>query len=198
MFLLHICSFELFRKLLLLLRFQLILCYFRVLATLQLQLLVTVCLFITFMLIFDNSGTSISSQNSLFTSFSCCCVFVFVFFFSVLCSDCGNAAGGVEDEGEAEAGWIEGAAILLSVVCVVLVTAFNDWSKEKQFRGLQSRIEQEQKFTVIRGGQLIQIKVSEIVVGDIAQVKYGKQEIMRTSRIQDCQKQGRVGGVLLQ
>ncbi|KAM3610105.1 uncharacterized protein V6R79_025435 [Siganus canaliculatus] len=86
---------------------------------------------------------------------------------------CGSAAGGVEDEGEAEAGWIEGAAILLSVVCVVLVTAFNDWSKEKQFRGLQSRIEQEQKFTVVRGGQVIQIKVSEIVVGDVAQVKYG-------------------------
>lgn len=80
----------------------------------------------------------------------------------------------MEEDGEAEAGWIEGAAILLSVVCVVLVTAFNDWSKEKQFRGLQSRIEQEQKFTVVRGGQVIQIKVSEIVVGDIAQVKYGE------------------------
>ncbi|XP_071611488.1 plasma membrane calcium-transporting ATPase 2 isoform X21 [Heliangelus exortis] len=86
---------------------------------------------------------------------------------------CGTAAGGAEDEGEAEAGWIEGAAILLSVICVVLVTAFNDWSKEKQFRGLQSRIEQEQKFTVVRGGQVIQIPVAEIVVGDIAQVKYG-------------------------
>uniref|UniRef100_A0A8C3LFS9 Calcium-transporting ATPase n=1 Tax=Chrysolophus pictus TaxID=9089 RepID=A0A8C3LFS9_CHRPC len=76
-------------------------------------------------------------------------------------------------EEESEAGWIEGAAILLSVVCVVLVTAFNDWSKEKQFRGLQSRIEQEQKFTVIRGGQVIQIPVADIIVGDIAQVKYG-------------------------
>ncbi|XP_066473572.1 plasma membrane calcium-transporting ATPase 2 isoform X9 [Tiliqua scincoides] len=86
---------------------------------------------------------------------------------------CATAAGGAEDEGEAEAGWIEGAAILLSVICVVLVTAFNDWSKEKQFRGLQSRIEQEQKFTVVRGGQVIQIPVAEIVVGDIAQVKYG-------------------------
>ncbi|XP_067293234.1 plasma membrane calcium-transporting ATPase 4 [Pseudorasbora parva] len=86
---------------------------------------------------------------------------------------CGRAAGGAEDEGEADAGWIEGAAILLSVVCVVLVTAFNDWSKEKQFRGLQSRIEQEQRFSVLRGGQVIQIPVSEIVVGDIAQVKYG-------------------------
>uniref|UniRef100_A0AAX7UZ77 Calcium-transporting ATPase n=1 Tax=Astatotilapia calliptera TaxID=8154 RepID=A0AAX7UZ77_ASTCA len=87
--------------------------------------------------------------------------------------DAERQTGGVDDESEAEAGWIEGAAILLSVVCVVLVTAFNDWSKEKQFRGLQNRIEQEQKFTVVRGGQVIQIKVSEIVVGDIAQVKYG-------------------------
>ncbi|XP_060135679.1 plasma membrane calcium-transporting ATPase 1 isoform X4 [Zootoca vivipara] len=85
---------------------------------------------------------------------------------------CGTVAAG-EDEDESETGWIEGAAILLSVVCVVLVTAFNDWSKEKQFRGLQSRIEQEQKFTVIRGGQVIQIPIADIVVGDIAQVKYG-------------------------
>uniref|UniRef100_A0A087X348 Calcium-transporting ATPase n=1 Tax=Poecilia formosa TaxID=48698 RepID=A0A087X348_POEFO len=86
---------------------------------------------------------------------------------------CGKAAGGGHEEGDAEAGWIEGAAILLSVICVVLVTAFNDWSKDKQFRGLQSRIEQEQKFSVVRGGQAIQISVAEIVVGDVAQVKYG-------------------------
>ncbi|XP_018581260.1 plasma membrane calcium-transporting ATPase 3b isoform X2 [Scleropages formosus] len=86
---------------------------------------------------------------------------------------CGNVSAGAEDEGEAEAGWIEGAAILLSVICVVLVTAFNDWSKEKQFRGLQSRIEQEQRFAVVRNGNVIQIPVAEMVVGDIAQVKYG-------------------------
>ncbi|XP_060097105.1 plasma membrane calcium-transporting ATPase 1-like [Heteronotia binoei] len=78
-----------------------------------------------------------------------------------------------ETDEEAEADWIEGAAILLSVVCVVLVTAFNDWSKEKQFRGLQHRIESEQKFTVIRDGQVIQVPVSELVVGDVAQIKYG-------------------------
>ncbi|XP_075997568.1 plasma membrane calcium-transporting ATPase 2 isoform X6 [Genypterus blacodes] len=88
-------------------------------------------------------------------------------------ANCGAAASGAEDEGEADAGWIEGAAILLSVVCVVLVTAFNDWSKEKQFRGLQSRIEQEQKFQVVRSSQVIQLPVSDIVVGDIAQIKYG-------------------------
>ncbi|OCT87549.1 plasma membrane calcium-transporting ATPase 1 isoform X2 [Xenopus laevis] len=85
---------------------------------------------------------------------------------------CGQSSGAVEEE-EGEAGWIEGGAILVSVVCVVLVTAFNDWSKEKQFRGLQNRIEQEQKFTVVRGGQVIQIPVADIVVGDIAQIKYG-------------------------
>ncbi|KAL0609000.1 Plasma membrane calcium-transporting ATPase 4 [Plecturocebus cupreus] len=86
---------------------------------------------------------------------------------------CGQVATTPEDENEAQAGWIEGAAILFSVIIVVLVTAFNDWSKEKQFRGLQSRIEQEQKFSIIRNGQLIQLPVAEIVVGDIAQVKYG-------------------------
>ncbi|XP_054664607.1 plasma membrane calcium-transporting ATPase 3 isoform X7 [Grus americana] len=86
---------------------------------------------------------------------------------------CGHASGGAEDEGEAEAGWIEGAAILLSVACVVLVTAFNDWSKERQFRGLQSRIEQEQRFTVVRHGRQAQVPVAELVVGDVAQVKYG-------------------------
>uniref|UniRef100_I3MFX4 Calcium-transporting ATPase n=1 Tax=Ictidomys tridecemlineatus TaxID=43179 RepID=I3MFX4_ICTTR len=86
---------------------------------------------------------------------------------------CGESVSSPDDEGEAEAGWIEGAAILFSVIIVVLVTAFNDWSKEKQFRGLQSRIEQEQKFSIIRNGQLIQLPVAEIVVGDIAQIKYG-------------------------
>ena len=39
------------------------------------------------------------------------------------------------DESEHEAGWIEGAAILISVVVVVLVTALNDYTKERQFRG---------------------------------------------------------------
>lgn len=86
---------------------------------------------------------------------------------------CGQTTSGPEEDEEAETGWIEGAAILTSVIIVVLVTAFNDWSKEKQFRGLQSRIELEQKFCIIRNGQLIQLPVAEIVVGDIAQIKYG-------------------------
>ena len=42
-----------------------------------------------------------------------------------------------EPEEEHSTDWIEGLAILLAVIIVVFVTAFNDWSKEKQFRGLQ-------------------------------------------------------------
>ncbi|CAL1300144.1 unnamed protein product [Larinioides sclopetarius] len=80
---------------------------------------------------------------------------------------------GGHDDSEADAGWIEGAAILVSVIIVVLVTAFNDYTKERQFRGLQNRIEHEHKFAVIRGGEVNQIPVGEIVVGDICQVKYG-------------------------
>ena len=78
------------------------------------------------------------------------------------------------DKTEQEAGWIEGVAILVAVFVVVFVTAFNDWRKEKQFRGLQNKIECEHRFSVIRAGEVIQIPVGEIVVGDICQVKYGK------------------------
>ncbi|XP_012275646.1 plasma membrane calcium-transporting ATPase 3 isoform X6 [Orussus abietinus] len=77
------------------------------------------------------------------------------------------------DEDEAKYGWIEGLSILLSVILVVIVTASNDYSKERQFRGLQSRIEGEHKFSVIRQGEVKQISVSDIVVGDICQIKYG-------------------------
>ncbi|XP_017781695.1 PREDICTED: plasma membrane calcium-transporting ATPase 3 isoform X6 [Nicrophorus vespilloides] len=82
-----------------------------------------------------------------------------------------------EDEGfeddETSHGWIEGLAILISVIVVVLVTAFNDYTKERQFRGLQNRIEGEHRFSVIRQGEVKQISVSDIVVGDICQIKYG-------------------------
>lgn len=77
------------------------------------------------------------------------------------------------DDEEAHHGWIEGAAILVSVIVVVIVTACNDYTKERQFRGLQSRIEGEHKFSVVRRGELYQLPIADILVGDICQVKYG-------------------------
>ena len=109
-----------------------------------------------------------------------------------------KAIASANDDSEHEAGWIEGAAILISVVVVVLVTALNDFTKERQFRGsstllnssissyrfiicinlqtcsgLQAKIETEHKFAVIRGGQQVHIIVNELVAGDVAQIKYG-------------------------
>ncbi|XP_055314462.1 plasma membrane calcium-transporting ATPase 2 isoform X3 [Sitodiplosis mosellana] len=78
----------------------------------------------------------------------------------------------VQEEDDSH-GWIEGLAILISVIVVVIVTAFNDYSKERQFRGLQNRIEGEHKFSVIRNGEAKNISVGDIVVGDICQIKYG-------------------------
>lgn len=67
---------------------------------------------------------------------------------------------------------------MVAVIVVVLVTSFNDWKKEKQFRGLQSRIEHEHTFSTLRGNEIIQIPVGELVVGDICQVKYGKHLLL--------------------
>uniref|UniRef100_A0A7E4V3B7 Calcium-transporting ATPase n=1 Tax=Panagrellus redivivus TaxID=6233 RepID=A0A7E4V3B7_PANRE len=75
-----------------------------------------------------------------------------------------------EDHGTA---WIEGAAILLSVIVVVLVTAVNDYSKERQFQNLRNKIETGHQFSVIRDGDTFDVPVADLVVGDIVRVKYG-------------------------
>lgn len=64
-------------------------------------------------------------------------------------------------------------AILIAVLVVVFVTAFNDWRKEQQFRGLQKRIESGNLASVTRDGAIKQINIKDIVVGDICFVKYG-------------------------
>lgn len=72
-----------------------------------------------------------------------------------------------------ETGWIEGFAILVAVAVVSLVTALNDWQKEKQFRQLKGQISKEQVVNVIRGGNTQTLHIKEIVVGDVVQLKYG-------------------------
>jgi len=69
--------------------------------------------------------------------------------------------------------WIEGVAIIVAVVVVVLVTACNDWSKERQFRGLKSNVDRRHTFCVVRDAQITQLAVADIVVGDVCVVKYG-------------------------
>ncbi|CAF3983316.1 unnamed protein product, partial [Rotaria sp. Silwood2] len=77
----------------------------------------------------------------------------------------------IEDKPNLE--WIEGVAILVAVLVVVFVTAFNDWRKERQFRGLQSKIEKDQRASVVRNNHIQPIPVTELVVGDLCFIKYG-------------------------
>ena len=56
---------------------------------------------------------------------------------------------------------------------VVLVTAINDWTKERQFRGLQKKLDTDARFSVLRDGDIHQLPVAELVVGDIAKFTYG-------------------------
>jgi len=80
---------------------------------------------------------------------------------------------GEEHSDEPNLEWIEGVAILVAVLVVVFVTAFNDWRKERQFRGLQDKIEKDHEAQVIRDNHVQQIPVAELVVGDLCFIKYG-------------------------
>jgi P-type Ca2+ transporter type 2C len=68
--------------------------------------------------------------------------------------------------------WVEGVAILVAVILVVLVNASNDYQKEKQFRKLNSKKE-DRDVNVIRDGVQCQISVFDLVVGDVCAVAYG-------------------------
>ena len=72
-----------------------------------------------------------------------------------------------------ETAWIEGFAILVAVVLVVFITALNDWTKDRQFRGLQKKLDSDSRFSVLRDGNLHELPLAELVVGDVAQFKYG-------------------------
>jgi P-type Ca2+ transporter type 2C len=75
------------------------------------------------------------------------------------------------DEGEKVA-WVEGVAIFVAIVVVVLVGALNDWQKEKQFVKLNARKEDRQ-VKVIRSGKSLEISVNDILVGDVVHLEAG-------------------------
>lgn len=71
--------------------------------------------------------------------------------------------------------WIEGVAMLVTVLVVVFVTAINDWRKERQFRGLQNKIEKDHQASVVRDNRIQQIPIADLVVGDLCFIKYGNK-----------------------
>ncbi len=59
-------------------------------------------------------------------------------------------------------GWIEGAAILSAVLIVAVVTATNNYNKERQFRKLNA-VKDDVNINVIRDGKVCVISVKDLV-----------------------------------
>ncbi|KAH9404998.1 hypothetical protein TYRP_000832, partial [Tyrophagus putrescentiae] len=79
----------------------------------------------------------------------------------------------LEQQHDDKYGWIESAAITVSILIIVLVSAGNDYTKERQFRVLQSQLEKEHKVSVLRNRAISEVPVTSLVVGDICLLKYG-------------------------
>ncbi|KAJ7227086.1 Ca-transporting ATPase [Mycena pura] len=70
--------------------------------------------------------------------------------------------------GEPKVDWVEGVAIMIAILIVVVVGSVNDWQKERQFQVLNDKKE-ERGVKVIRGGV-----ETQVVVGDIALLEPGE------------------------
>ncbi|KAL9184137.1 hypothetical protein ACHAXT_002223 [Thalassiosira profunda] len=77
---------------------------------------------------------------------------------------------GLEEGESCGACWLEGAAILLAVLIVVLVTATIDYHKQFAFVRLTRSLHETNTKVVIRNGRQVSVIDDDIVVGDILSV----------------------------
>jgi Ca2+-transporting ATPase len=75
-------------------------------------------------------------------------------------------------DGEARVQWVEGVAIVVAIVIVVVVGAANDWQKERQFVKLNKKKE-DRTVKVIRSGKSRELSVHDILVGDVLHIEPG-------------------------
>ena len=68
--------------------------------------------------------------------------------------------------------WVEGLAVLLACFVVGSITAINNYKKELQFRALQNK-QDDSKVTVWRCGNVTQVAVNDVCVGDVVQLDTG-------------------------
>jgi Ca2+-transporting ATPase len=68
--------------------------------------------------------------------------------------------------------WVEGVAIIVAIVIVVVVGSLNDWQKELQFVKLNKK-KQDRNVNVIRSGKTREISVFDVLVGDVMHLEPG-------------------------
>ncbi|KAE9378940.1 plasma membrane calcium-transporting ATPase [Stipitochalara longipes BDJ] len=68
--------------------------------------------------------------------------------------------------------WVEGVAIIIAIVIIVLVSTINDWAKSREFKKLnEKQLERDAK--VIRFGSSTLLSGSDILVGDVVKLEPG-------------------------
>ncbi|KAF8511511.1 calcium-translocating P-type ATPase [Gautieria morchelliformis] len=72
-----------------------------------------------------------------------------------------------------QVGWVEGVAIMVAIIIVVVVGSLNDWQKERQFQKLNEKKE-DRGVKVIRHGDEMIINIKDVLVGDIALLEPGE------------------------
>lgn len=80
--------------------------------------------------------------------------------------------GQAHEPGEAKVEWVEGVAIMVAIIIVVVVGTINDWQKERQFVKLNKKKE-DRHVKVIRSGKSQQISIFDILVGDVMHLEPG-------------------------
>lgn len=73
---------------------------------------------------------------------------------------------------EARVQWVEGVAIIVAILIVVIVGAANDWQKERQFVKLNKKKE-DRYVKVIRSGKTRELSVYDILAGDVMHLEPG-------------------------
>jgi len=68
--------------------------------------------------------------------------------------------------------WVEGVAIEVAVVIVVLVTGLNDYRREKQFAVLNAKKE-DREVKAIRSGKSVMVSIFDVMVGDVLHLESG-------------------------
>jgi len=79
---------------------------------------------------------------------------------------------GIYSEG-AQHGWIEGGAIFIAVFAVANISAFNDYTKQLQFKALESSSAEDDRCSVLRDGGVLRINPKDLCVGDIVVLQAG-------------------------
>ncbi|KAF2275565.1 calcium-translocating P-type ATPase [Westerdykella ornata] len=77
-----------------------------------------------------------------------------------------------DPEDGAKVEWVEGVAITVAIIIVVVVGALNDWQKERQFVKL-NRKKEDRSVKVIRSGKTREISVYDVLVGDVVHLEPG-------------------------